>query len=75
MSRVRFSTRPSVYSRNMLPSSTLNWRLSIGPSPTPSGGAGATSRYSLLPSGRTSSGGRCPATATSMLPLTASKIA
>src|SRR5919204_263640 len=40
MSWPLFSTRPSVYSTNRLPSSTLNWRLSTSPSPMPSGGGG-----------------------------------
>ena len=50
-------------------------RLWISPVPTPSGGAGSTSSSSLVPSGRTSSGGRWPAEATSQVPATASKIA
>ena len=47
-------------------------RLWIGPEPTPSGGAGEMSSSSVVPSGRTSSGGRCPAEASSQVPLTAS---
>ena len=72
MSWPLFSTRPSVYSTNRLPSSTWNRRLSTSPSPMPSGGEGGTSSSSLVPSGCTSSGGRWPATATSHSPLTAS---
>ena len=56
----------------MLPSSISKVRLEISPSPTPRGGAGDTSRNSLVPSGRTSNGGRCPAQATSQVPFTAS---